>query len=127
MDGYSIQYTTFHRSDGKAAQSHGTISCLVYIGLPSNPQFLGVQDPDALASHILKSYGPSGENREYLYMLEESLLHLSVCSKDWHISDLANRCRAIEARKGPGTPHQVPGHDFNFSTTEEQEEIEKEV
>lgn len=31
------------------------IKCLVYIGLPENPQFLGSQDPDALAQKILES------------------------------------------------------------------------
>jgi cation transport protein ChaC len=31
------------------------IKCLVYIGLPENPQFLGPQDPDALARKILES------------------------------------------------------------------------
>jgi cation transport protein ChaC len=33
----------------------GRIRCLVYIGLPENPQFLGAQDPDALARKILES------------------------------------------------------------------------
>lgn len=47
--------------------------CAVYIGLPTNPQFLGPQDPEALAARILASRGPSGENREYLYMLGEAL------------------------------------------------------
>jgi cation transport protein ChaC len=79
------------------------IRCLVYIGLPSNPQFLGPQDPEELARHILKSKGPSGENKEYLYMLEEALTRLSRESGDAHISDLARRCREIEGvREGSG-------------------------
>jgi cation transport regulator ChaC len=32
-----------------------SVRCLVYIGLPENPQFLGAQDPDALARKILES------------------------------------------------------------------------
>lgn len=71
---------------------------MVYIGLPDNPQFLGPQDPQELAEHIIKSRGPSGENKEYLYQLEEALDGLSVESGDEHISDLARRCREIEAR-----------------------------
>lgn len=35
-----------------------SIKCLVYIGLPENPQFLGPQDPDALARKILESEFP---------------------------------------------------------------------
>ncbi|KAF1936737.1 ChaC-like protein [Clathrospora elynae] len=70
--------------------------CLVYIGLPSNPQFLGPQEPEALAKKILESKGPSGENREYLYNLETALLGLSMESADKHVSDLVRRCRALE-------------------------------
>lgn len=80
--------------DGK-----GAIKCLVYIGLPDNPQFLGPQDPQALAEHIVKSRGPSGENKDYLYELEAALNNLSPESEDEHISDLAKRCRAVEARE----------------------------
>ena len=74
------------------------IKCLVYIGLPDNPQFLGPQDPQALAEKIVVSRGPSGENREYLYQLEEALRGLSEESADEHIFDLARRCREVEAR-----------------------------
>lgn len=76
------------------------LKCLVYIGLPSNPQFLGPQDPEELARHILKSKGPSGENREYLFMLEEGLRGLSRESGDEHVSELVRRCRNIEAEEG---------------------------
>ena len=68
----------------------------MYIGLPENPQFLGPQDPEALARKILESRGPSGENREYLFNLEKALLGLSDESSDRHISDLVARCREIE-------------------------------
>lgn len=96
INGYSIQFTPFHPASHTAP-----IRCLVYIGLPENPQFLGPQDPDALARHILRSKGPSGENREYLFNLEQALLGLSEESGDRHISDLVERCRKIEA-EGPG-------------------------
>ncbi|TKA28215.1 hypothetical protein B0A50_04187 [Salinomyces thailandicus] len=104
INGYSIQYTPFNTAGGEpskrpeqdmsattqtvhpapealTAAGKGEIpqqiDCLVYIGLPSNPQFLGPQDPQALAEHIVGSRGPSGENREYLYQLEEALEGLS--------------------------------------------------
>lgn len=87
-----------------------------------------------LASHILKSKGPSGENKEYLYLLEKSLLELSKDSGDAHVSDLVMRAKSIEAgakedieeetedderREAHGEPlHKV-------GSTEEQEEVEK--
>ncbi|KAF2468083.1 ChaC-domain-containing protein [Lindgomyces ingoldianus] len=126
------------------------IICLVYIGLPSNPQFLGPQDPDTLARHILKSKGPSGENKEYLYLLERSLLELGVDSGDRHVSDLVRRCKDIEsaylsegmegidakADSGDGGTEEtgetrekageVIGERLHkVGSTEEQEEVEK--
>lgn len=76
---------------------------MVYIGLPDNPQFMGVQEPQALAKHIVGSVGPSGPNKEYLYQLEQALNSLSSESGDAHISDLAERARAVEtAQTGTG-------------------------
>ncbi|KAF2452694.1 ChaC-like protein-domain-containing protein [Lineolata rhizophorae] len=137
INGYSIQYTPFHAA-GPVANSTGSgpIQCLVYIGLPSNPQFLGPQDPDALAAHILKSKGPSGENKEYLYMLETALLNLSEESSDEHVSDLVRRCRSLESERGSqsfdnrapsnqGSPGEVREELHKIGSTEEQEEVEK--
>lgn len=113
INGYSIQYTPFNRHDQDMSATMQTITpaadtapagiphpikCLVYIGLPDNPQFLGPQDPQALAEKIVVSRGPSGENRDYLYQLEEALKNLSEESADDHIFDLARRCREVEAR-----------------------------
>lgn len=91
MNGYSIQYTPFHPVD----VSLSTMRCMVYIGLPDNPQFVGVQDAETLAEHIFQSQGPSGENREYLLMLDEALMTLSAESDDVHVHDLARRVRAL--------------------------------
>ena len=110
INGYSIQFTSMHPSPESidtltkandhltesTVESADPISCLVYIGLPNNPQFLGPQDPQALAEHILKSKGPSGENKEYLYMLDAALEELSSESSDAHVSELARRCRGLE-------------------------------
>jgi cation transport protein ChaC len=119
INGYSIQHTPFNHNHNQPAQDMSAtmqsitpasdaempptnvphpIKCLVYIGLPDNPQFLGPQDPQALAEKIVQSRGPSGENREYLYQLEEALRGLSEESADEHVFDLARRCREVEAR-----------------------------
>ncbi|KAK3719026.1 hypothetical protein LTR37_004589 [Vermiconidia calcicola] len=107
INGYSIQYTPFnqdmsatyqtvHAAPDSEAGLPQAIQCLVYIGLPDNPQFLGPQDPQALAEHIVKSHGPSGENIDYLFQLESALDGLSAESGDEHVSDLARRCREIQ-------------------------------
>lgn len=98
VNGYSIQYTSFH----PANPSQLAIQCLVYIGLPNNPQFVGVQEPDQLAKHIWRSRGPSGENSEYLFMLEVALEGLGKESGDKHVKDLARRIRALAARESKG-------------------------
>ena len=89
INGYTIHYTPFHPADGSA-----DIKTLVYIGTPDNEQFMGPQDPQALAEHIYKSVGPSGLNKDYLLSLESALDSLSPESGDGHITDLANRIRA---------------------------------
>ena len=94
INGYSIQFTPFQPS---SPENSSPIKCLVYIGLPENPQFLGPQEPDALARKILESRGPSGE---YLFNLEEALLGLGGESGDRHVGDLVARCRGIEEREG---------------------------
>ena len=70
----------------------------MYVGLPNNPQFVGVQQPQALAEHIFRSQGPSGGNVEYLLMLETALDNLDSKSGDAHIKDLANRVRQLQQR-----------------------------
>lgn len=68
---------------------------MVYIGLPSNPQFLGRQDPQDVAEVIARSTGPSGKNSEYLFMLEEALDGLAPESGDGHVWELARRVRGM--------------------------------
>ncbi|OCT49301.1 Cation transport regulator-like protein 2 [Cladophialophora carrionii] len=122
-NGYSIQYTPFHPADSSLASIH----CLVYIGMPDNPQFLGVQAPQDIADTINTSVGPSGENREYLLHLEQALEELCPDSHDEHITDLARRVRALTPPLRESS--RPPAHDNalrKVRSTEEQEEIEKE-
>ncbi|KAL8708321.1 MAG: hypothetical protein Q9220_006796 [cf. Caloplaca sp. 1 TL-2023] len=109
INGYSIQYTSFTSVVPPAEESQlqqqqqyegakpirEIKKCMVYIGLPSNPQFLGPQDPDVLAERIWRCRGPSGENREYLFMLEEALRGLGEGAGDEHVEDLAGRVRGV--------------------------------
>ena len=102
INGYSIQYTSFYLSPPTSLTSASDNSrpliekCLVYIGLPSNPQFLGRQQPQDVAEVIATSTGPSGANAEYLFMLEDSLMELGDGSGDEHVGDLAERVRFLK-------------------------------
>ena len=103
VNGYSIQYASFH----PAEQGQPQLECLVYIGLPSNPQFLGAQEPHALAQCIARSAGPSGRNSEYLLMLEQSLNGLAPESADSHVTDLAERLRRLESKTSDVGAHSI--------------------
>jgi len=118
INGYSIQYTDFQPAD-----SSPTIRCMVYIGLPNQSQFTGVQEPQALAEHIWRSRGPSGENTEYLFMLEQSLDQLSKESGDAHVRDLAGRVRALEDSRS----QKRPGEERNTGTLFAEKAVETEL
>ncbi|KOS19744.1 Cation transport regulator-like protein 2 [Escovopsis weberi] len=131
INGYSIHHTPFHPADGAPP-----LRTLVYIGTPDNAQFVGPQDPQALAEHIARSCGPSGLNRDYLLNLHHALCDLSPDSRDDHVDDLVRRLEALELEQGgPGKvdgplllKSQVPvlGSCFRQETsTAEAEEIEK--
>ncbi|KAI1356791.1 ChaC-domain-containing protein [Xylaria sp. FL0043] len=128
INGYTIHYTPFYPADGSAP-----IRTLVYIGTPDNDQFVGPQDPQALAEHIQRSEGPSGLNRDYLLELEKALDELSPESGDAHVTDLSNRVREIERRNkggevqnGVNGPPEPVSHEFKkVSSVDEQEETEK--
>ncbi|KAI9171352.1 putative glutathione-specific gamma-glutamylcyclotransferase [Paramyrothecium foliicola] len=125
INGYTIHYEPFQPADGSPS-----IRTLVYIGTPENEQFVGPQDPQELARHISRSRGPSGLNKDYLFGLETALDELSPESGDVHVSDLANRVRAIErdASEAAQVPQAPKGSDLGFhqqSSTAEAEELEK--
>jgi len=121
INGYTIHYTPFHPADGSA-----DIKTLVYIGTPDNEQFMGPQDPQALAEHIYKSVGPSGLNKDYLLSLESALDSLSPESGDGHITDLANRIRATAESGMDRKQGEVIRNELrNTSSKDEQEELEK--
>ncbi|KAJ5455083.1 ChaC-like protein [Penicillium sp. IBT 31633x] len=107
IDGYSAHYTPFHPtinvqeatgSDGD--QGSSPIICMVYIGQPTNPQFLreaAHREPQHVAQVISDGHGLSGKNSEYLFMLEKALDGLGLGSADVHVTDLVKKVKAIEA------------------------------
>lgn len=96
--------------------------------MPDNPQFLGAQSPQDVAITINQSIGPSGENREYLLQLEQALEQLSPESGDEHVSDLARRVSAMIPPVRPSHKDRLSNEVLHkVSSTEEQEEIEKDI
>ncbi|PGH14864.1 hypothetical protein AJ79_02726 [Helicocarpus griseus UAMH5409] len=134
IDGYTVHFTPFHPSPSPASTTTTTttnqpappspptspITCMVYIGLPTNAQFLrnpSDRDPANVAAVIARSRGLSGENREYLYLLERALEGPGFSGgstsfdggdggegngekvADGHVADLARRVRLIEGEE----------------------------
>ncbi|KAJ9217356.1 hypothetical protein DTO166G4_987 [Paecilomyces variotii] len=108
INGYTVHYTPFYpvapeSSGGNGLAGAGVpMTCMVYIGLPTNTQFLrdpAERDPDAVARVISVSHGQSGKNTEYLYLLEKALEGIGLGSADGHVTDLVKRVRALEEKK----------------------------
>ncbi|KAK2759760.1 hypothetical protein FQN54_002494 [Arachnomyces sp. PD_36] len=104
IDGYTVHYTAFHPVSSPDSNSNSEQLkphiCMVYIGLPSNSQFLNnpsLREPSSVAQVISTSRGKSGENTEYLYLLEEALEGLGLGSADGHVTELVKRVKNIEA------------------------------
>ncbi|KAJ5820160.1 hypothetical protein N7474_005751 [Penicillium riverlandense] len=117
IDGYSAHYTPFHAVSGVSTTtasrvpvvddktvnhdpSLSPIICMVYIGQPTNPQFLrdpARREPQDVATVISAGHGLSGKNTEYLYLLEKALEGLGLGTADVHVADLVRRVKAIEA------------------------------
>ncbi|KKK19189.1 hypothetical protein ARAM_003194 [Aspergillus rambellii] len=107
IDGYSVHYTPFHPVSTSGGLPEGSepaavsssITCMVYIGQPTNPQFLRDptrREPQDVAEVISRGRGQSGKNTEYLYLLEKALEGLGLGTADFHVTDLVERVKAIE-------------------------------
>lgn len=68
---------------------------LVYVAGPSNPNYLGPAEADAIVRQIARARGPSGANDEYLLRLDEALRALGA--EDPHVAELAARLRRLKA------------------------------
>ncbi|KAJ5652003.1 hypothetical protein N7507_009429 [Penicillium longicatenatum] len=102
IDGYSAHFTPFYPVTGESTSTEapGEHSiCMVYIGQPTNPQFLrerAQREPQDVAQVISAGHGLSGKNSEYLFLLEKALEGIGLGSADVHVTDLVKRVKAIE-------------------------------
>jgi len=85
------------KGDHTRVSFRNPITAILYVGTPDNPQFVGPPaSPTVLAQHILNSRGPSGENKEYLYKLQEALEELAPEAHDDHVKELCDIAMQIE-------------------------------
>ncbi|KAF8242401.1 ChaC-domain-containing protein [Wilcoxina mikolae CBS 423.85] len=122
INGYSIHYVDVYQTEKMLPP----IKALVYIGTPENPQFVArnaVPGETELAQHIYNSRGPSGENKDYLYMLYQSLEELCPESKDNHVRNLFRKVAILQAEdRLNGIDHPVEQvHDGPTTVMEETE------
>ncbi|EPQ30548.1 uncharacterized protein PFL1_02073 [Pseudozyma flocculosa PF-1] len=76
---------------------------LVYVGLPSNPAFVGPQPLAQLARRIHSCQGPSGRNDEYLLNLAEAIRNLAPQSVDAHLFELERLVLELRSQSGDGS------------------------
>ncbi len=120
QDGYSALWLPFHAYNTKCLEEGQnatkfdnnikgkntltTIKALTYIGTSDNPSFLGVVPIEDLAKVIVNSRGPSGENKEYLYKLSNSLQNLipgkNINALDHHVQELTEAVKLLEGKAG---------------------------
>ncbi|KAL4810162.1 ChaC-like protein-domain-containing protein [Aspergillus unguis] len=124
IDGYSVHYTPFHPTTtgtASAGSNPNPITCMVYIGQPSNPQFLldpARRHPQDVAEVISQGNGQSGKNTEYLYLLEKALEGVGLGSADGHVTDLVGRVREIEGRGEASREEEKAERDVRASLAE---------
>ncbi|KAJ5797663.1 uncharacterized protein N7503_006959 [Penicillium pulvis] len=113
IDGYSAHFTPFYPVSGEESSSTDATGkysiCMVYIGQPTNPQFLrerAQREPQNVAQVISAGHGLSGKNSEYLFLLEKALDGIGLGSADVHVTDLVKRVKAIEV-EGEGDREEL--------------------
>ncbi|KVH98686.1 hypothetical protein Ccrd_023089 [Cynara cardunculus var. scolymus] len=68
---------------------------MLYIASPdkANENYLGPASIEQIAKQIVSAEGPSGPNRDYLFNLEKTLLHMGC--KDEHVFKIAEAARKL--------------------------------
>lgn len=78
QNGYEVHEIAIGFDDGSAA------TAITYIAGPHNPSFVGPAPLAEMAAQIARSRGPSGDNREYLLRLAQTLDELAIHDEEVH-------------------------------------------
>ena len=84
-NGYLRYEIDIHFDQGHSP-SYKTIKGLVYIAPTDNHAYLGQAPEEDIAKHIFDSAGPSGENKDYVFSLAESLREME--EYDEHVFEI---------------------------------------
>nr|CDI53506.1 -domain-containing protein [Melanopsichium pennsylvanicum 4]SNX84364.1 related to JJJ1 \ len=98
-NGYSAMHVPLYTKSQEGDEEKEAMvlkNALVYVGLPSNPAFVGPQSLDALAQRIYTCVGPSGSNPEYLLNLASAVRELAPQSVDHHLFSLEKRLLLLQ-------------------------------
>jgi cation transport protein ChaC len=63
-------------------------STIIYVANSKNVSFLGPKGINDIAKQIAGSIGPSGNNRDYLFGLDEALRIIAPETPDEHVQEL---------------------------------------
>ena len=67
----------------------------MYIATESNPNYLGPQTIESLATRIVMSTGESGPNTEYVLELAKSMREIAPHVPDEHLYGLSEKVRSL--------------------------------
>ncbi|PLB52712.1 ChaC-domain-containing protein [Aspergillus steynii IBT 23096] len=130
IDGYTAHFTPFHAFGSTDVPESKPITCMVYIGQPTNPQFLrdpARREPQDVAEVISRGRGQSGNNTEYLYLLEKALESVGLGSADGHVTDLVRRVKAIEGAEEAARAEDAAERDLRKSLSRSEEEAHRNI
>lgn len=70
---------------------------VIYVGLDTNPWFVGPLSIEEMSRLIITARGPSGSNREYLYNLANSMRDIAPDVEDDHLFGLEASVKELES------------------------------
>jgi len=87
--GYALEAVSIHM-DGVSVDG------MVYVATPDNPNFLGHAPSSEIADQVLRSYGPSGPNDEYVLRLADALRDMGA--DDSHVYEIDRLIRSARPK-----------------------------
>ena len=92
--GYTTQEITFYPNDSMHSIKD-PFTVLVYIATETNPNYLGPQTMESLATRIVKCRGVSGPNTEYLFELAKLMREIAPGVPDEHLYGLTEKVETL--------------------------------
>ncbi|XP_026293362.1 putative glutathione-specific gamma-glutamylcyclotransferase 2 [Frankliniella occidentalis] len=105
-DGYNKQSVKFYpannsftgvqNNDSQATDLFDAFDLVIYVGLDTNPWYVGPLSIEDMARRIVNARGNSGANREYLYNLANSMRDIAPEEEDEHLFSLEAAVKELE-------------------------------